>query len=343
MTFRMMWPWWVLLLVFLPLLALTIWKIRDSAGARRRDWIRRTAIVTCLALIGLTPAIPQVAQETLTTNVEMYFVVDRTGSMAAEDWNGEQARLEGVTRDMTALTEAMPAAHYTIIGFDSQATEQLPMTTDGRAVRSWAETITQELTDYSAGSSIDRPLDALTRSLRAAKERNPGNVRLVYFISDGENTDGADSSAGEDFESFAELSPLVDGGAVLGYGTPDGAKMRSFDGTSDTGFGTDAPYITGPDGDPAISRLSEETLRTLADQLGIEYAHRSEPDSVEPLVQDVDAEQIASDGRRDVTTYQDVYWPIAVVLALLLGWEAWELAREVPRSSRREPAEVSRR
>ncbi|HLR28164.1 MAG TPA: vWA domain-containing protein [Ruania sp.] len=343
MTFRMMWPWWVLLLVFLPLLSLTVWKIRASSGSRRRDWIRRTAIVVCLGLIGLTPAIPRTSPEALTSNVEMFFVVDRTGSMAAEDWAGEQARLKGVQHDMIALTEAMPSAHYTILGFDSQATEQLPMTTDGRAVRTWAETVTQEITNYSAGSSVDRPRKALNRALSSAEERNPGNVRLVFFFSDGENTDGAASSAEGGFESFAELEPLVDGGAVLGYGTPDGAKMRSYDGTSDTGFGTDAPYITAPDGEDALSHIDEKNLRTLAEQLGVQYAHRSEPDSVEPLVEDVDPQQIGADGRRDVTTYQDVYWPLAVVLALLLAWEAWDLTREVPKSTRRQAAQDKRR
>ena len=48
-------------------------------------------------------------------------------------------------------------------------------------------------------------------------------------------------------------------------------------------------------------------------------------------------EQISADGRRDVTSYTDVYWPFAVLLALLLAWEAWDLTREVPKSGRKRP------
>lgn len=342
MTLRMMWPLWLLLVVFGPLLALAVWKIRTSRGERRRDWVRRTALVFCALMIGLTPAIPRTDTDALISNVEMFFVVDRTGSMAAEDYDGDQARLVGVREDLVALTQAMPAARYTIIGFDSQATQQLPMTTDARAVRTWAETLTQEITSYSAGSSIDRPLDELTRSLTSAQERNPGNVRLVFVFSDGENTNGSASEASGSFRSFAELAPLVDGGAVLGYGTAEGGNMRSYDGTSGTGFGTDAPYITDDTGNPAVSRIDEDNLRTLAGQLGVPYVHRIEPGPMDDLVADVDVAQITADGRRDVTSYADVYWPFAVLLALLLAWEAWDLTREVPKSGRKRARQESR-
>lgn len=335
MTLRLIWPIWALALVFVPLLALALWRVRASRGQRRVDWLRRTGIVAALAVIGLCPSIPAVQDEFLTSNAELFLVVDRTGSMAAEDYNGQQARLEGVSADLVALTEAMPGSRYTIIGFDSQATRQLPMTTDARAVRSWADTVAQEITAYSAGSTIDRPLDALTESLNSAIERGPENVRLVFLLSDGENTTGSNADAGDGFRSFEELAPLIDGGAVLGYGTSEGGPMRSYDGTPSTGFGTDAPYITDDTGADAISHIDETALRTVADQLGVQYVHRIEPGNLDFLMEGIDVQDIAADGRRDLTTYTDVYWPAAAILALLLAWEAWDLTREIPRSKRK--------
>jgi len=334
MTLRMLWPLWVLLAVFVPLLALTLWRVRASRGERRVDWIRRTAMVACVALIGLCPSIPRTEQEGLVSNAELYFVVDRTGSMAAEDYNGSEPRLSGVSQDMVALTQALPGSRYAIIGFDSQSTRQLPLTTDSRAVRAWAQTVRQEITAYSAGSAVDRPLQQLTETLQAAQERNPSNVRLVFFLSDGENTSGSGSDATDGFASFAELAPLVDGGAVLGYGTAQGGNMRSYDGTDNTGYGTDAPYIVDDSGAPAVSRIDETTLRTIADQLGVPYEHRIEPNDLTSLVADIDLESISDDGRRNLTTYTDVYWPFAVLLAVLLAWEAWDLSREVPKRRR---------
>jgi Ca-activated chloride channel family protein len=341
MTLRMLWPLWALIAVFVPLLALCVWRWRGSTGLRRTEWIRRTAMVACVAVIGICPAIPSTEQDGLVSNAELYFVVDRTGSMAAEDWNGSEPRLAGVSNDMVALTQALPGSRYAIISFDSQATRQLPLTTDARAVRTWADTVRQEITAYSAGSSVDRPLEQLRETLEAAAERNPSNVRLVFFMSDGENTDGSGSNAEDGFGSFADLAPLIDGGAVLGYGTAEGGQMRSYDGTDNTGYGTDAPYITDDTGAPAISRIDETTLRTIADQMGIQYSHRIEPSDVVPLVDEIDLEAISADGRRDLTTYTDVYWPAAVLLGLLLAWEAWDLTREMPK--RRRDTEVERR
>lgn len=107
MTLRMMWPLWVTVIVFAPLLALTIWQSVRSRGQRRLHWVRRGAMVLALVVIALTPAVPSSQSSQVTSNAELYFVVDRTGSMAAEDYNGTQPRLEGVRHDLVALTEAM--------------------------------------------------------------------------------------------------------------------------------------------------------------------------------------------------------------------------------------------
>ncbi|MFV0427691.1 MAG: vWA domain-containing protein [Beutenbergiaceae bacterium] len=331
MTLRMMWPVWALLVVFAPMIGFALWRVLSTSGQRRVGWIRRSAMVLCLVGIGLTPAIPTTQSEELTSNAELYFVVDRTGSMAAEDYNEGQARLTGVSADIVALTQALPGSRYGILAFDSQATRQLPLTTDSRAVRSWAETLRQEITRFSAGSSIDRPLDALRSTLEGAAERNPSNIRLVFLLSDGENTDGSGSDTADGFQSFADLAPFIDGGAVMGYGTAEGGPMRSYDGTDATGAGTDAPYITDDSGADAISRIDETSLRTVADQLGLPYSHQITPGEVASLVSGINLSQIASDGRQDMTTLVDVYWPFVVLLSLLLAWEAWELSREVPK------------
>ncbi|WP_127130014.1 VWA domain-containing protein [Georgenia sp. SYP-B2076] len=331
MILRLVWPAWVLLLVFVPLVVLCglgWWRARRTGDGTAGSWLRRGAMVACALVIGLAPAVPAETRR-VETNAEVYFVVDRTGSMAAEDYDGARPRLEGVRHDLVAVMEALPGARYSVIGFDSQATRQLPLTTDARAVRTWAETLRQEITWYSAGSSIDRPIGALTDALRGAAQRNPADVRLVFFLSDGENTQGDAPSSTPDAADLAQLVPLVDGGAVLGYGTTAGGHMRTYDGTDDTGAGTNAPYITDesqPGSPPAVSRIDETNLRRLASQLGLAYSHRIAPTPVDALVANIDVEEIASDGRRDVSTYRDVYWPAAVVLAALVAGEAFAQA-----------------
>ncbi|GAA4427467.1 VWA domain-containing protein [Georgenia halophila] len=331
MILRMVWPVWALVLVLGPMLVLcgwSWWRARRTQDGTATAWARRSAMALATLVIGLTPAMPA-ATEQVQSNAEIFFVVDRTGSMAAEDYNGDQPRLEGVRHDIGAVVEALPGAHYSVIAFDSQATRQLPLTTDSRAVLSWAETVRQEITYYSAGSSIDRPLGALTNALEGAAERNPGNVRLVFFMSDGENTDGDDSSTSGGRQSYAPLNDVIDAGAVFGYGTPEGGRMRQYDGTEDSGAGSDAPYITDdtlPGAPPAVSRIDEENLRRVAEEMGVEYTHRVEPSPVGHITDGINIEEIASDGRRSVETYRDVTWPAGALLAGLVAWEAFYLS-----------------
>ncbi|MDO5495012.1 MAG: VWA domain-containing protein [bacterium] len=327
MTLRFLWEPWLLAVVGLPLLAVCIHALvrsrRDDDGTQVAWW-RRLAMVVAVLLIGATPAIPGEADE-VTSNLEVYIVVDRTGSMAAEDFDGSQPRLEGVRHDLRELIAAFPGSRYSIIAWDSTASRQLPLTTDARAVETWAQTLAQENSNYSAGSAIDRPLFTLTRTLERGIEQHPENVRLVFFLSDGENTDGDDSSVDASPDGYADLRPYVDGGAVLGYGTTTGGQMKVSDWS---GVGDD--YITDySTGQPAISRINEANLRALADNLGVPYEHRTAPTSLAGLASGIDVEAKRMDGRAETSALRDVTWPLAWIVAGLLAWEAYEQLRRL--------------
>lgn len=329
MSLHPVWPLWAIAFIALPLV-LACGVMLAMRRGNRVAWLRRLGIALAIAVIAIGPSTTTTTASTVQSNAEIFFVVDRTGSMAAEDYGPDGApRLDGVRHDIDAIVEAFPGARYSIIGWDSQATRQLPLTTDARAVRSWTDTVRQELTSFSTGSQVDRPLGALAEALTGAAERSPSNVRLVYFLSDGENTDGEQSSADAALQSFAPLAPLVDGGAVLGYGTAEGGRMRVWDGITPT---QEAPYITDPtQGDAeAISRLDEVTLRTIAEEMGIGYVHRVAPDAVTEFTTGVDIQEIAADGRREHLVYTPIVWPFASIALLLLAWEAFAIARAFP-------------
>lgn len=338
MSLHPVWPLWALLFVALPLV-LFCGAMLAVRRDRRVAWLRRLGIALAIALIAIGPSTTLTTASTVQSNAEIFFVVDRTGSMAAEDYDGGSPRLDGVRHDLEEIVAAFPGARYSIIAWDSQATRQLPLTTDARAVRSWADTVRQELTSFSTGSQVDRPLGALAEALTGAAERTPSNVRLVYFLSDGENTDGESSSADATLASFAPLAPLVDGGAVLGYGTTEGGRMRVWDGFTPA---EEAPYITDPTngGAEAVSRIDEVTLRTIAEELGVDYVHRVTPDTVEAFTSGVDVQEIAGDGRRQHVIYQPIVWPFASVALALLVWEAFATARTFPVTRARLAQEV---
>ncbi|WP_125775491.1 VWA domain-containing protein [Antribacter gilvus] len=337
MTFQPIAPWYVLVVVA-ALLALSGWCLARGAasgGASRLPWLRRTALCLVLLVAGLGPSVVETSRDTTVTAVDVFFVVDRTGSMAAEDYGpeGNQERLVGVRNDVVALTTAVPGARYSVIAFDSQATRQLPLTTDARAINAWAQTFRREITLYSQGSLTDRPLDELSSALVGSAEQHPASLRLVFFLSDGEQT-----AEGEP-RSFADLAPLIDGGAVLGYGTEEGGRMKEYDPDvppEEAEYLTDSTETTADGVVPdALSRIDEGVLRGLADQLGVPYERRTAPTPVEHLVAGFDPEQMADDGRRTVTSYRPVVWPLGLVLAGLLAWETFAFAGSLALERRR--------
>ena len=92
----------------------------------------------------------------------------------------------------------------------------------------------------------------------------------------------------------------------------------------------DAPYILDDSGQPAISRIDQATLRSIASQLGVPYATRSAEGDIEPLVEGIDVETVVEDGRQIETVTRPVVWPLAIVALGLLGWELLALAGLLP-------------
>ncbi|PFG21064.1 vWA domain-containing protein [Serinibacter salmoneus] len=313
----------------LPLLGAGIALALSWRTESRTAWLRRGGIALLALVMALGPSTARDTTSTVAVNADIIFVVDRTGSMAAEDYNGSEPRLDGVSADITEIVQDFPGAEYGIVAWDSRSTRQLPLTSDANAAISWADTLTQELSSLSAGSRLDRPLVALTEMLESAQERNPQNVRLVFLMSDGENTDGDASTADSPLIPFDALEPLVDGGAVLGYGTVEGGTMRVWDGSTPP---EEADWIIDPATDePAVSVIDETNLRAVAEQLAIPYEHRTQPGGLESVTQGYDLTQIAGDGRREVTVYTPLLWPFALAVLGLLAWELFALGGAFPR------------
>ncbi|MDN5685520.1 MAG: VWA domain-containing protein [Brachybacterium sp.] len=287
---------------------------------QRVAWLRRGLMVLLLLMVALRPVTPLDGEQTERMNANVFFVVDRTGSMNAEDYAGEQPRLDGVKADMSRIMGMTEGSRYSIIAFDSTATQQLPLTTDAGAATAWIDTLTTEPTEYSQGSNVDRPLETLLVELSTTQREDPDSQILVYFLSDGENTDEKES------ESFSQAASFIDGGAVLGYGTAEGGPMKAHGGPQD------GEYITGPDGERGISSIDEEQLQTIASDLGVPYIHRDDPEAeIEGTMEGITLRPIPIESARDVTSFQDWYWIASIPLAALLIWELGEMTYRLPR------------
>lgn len=275
---------------------------------------RRIGIVVALVLILLQPGLGTRAAPSQLSDIEVLVVVDRTRSMAALDYQ-DGPRIYGAQRDLTELADALPGARFALLTYGAEVELELPFTSDATTFGTGIQTLRLEGPFDGNGSRADRPLEAMREILERADEQHPDRRRIVVYVGDGENT----AESGEQ-ASFDEIEDLVDGGIVLGYGTEEGAKMPEADDLS-----TEDGYIYDQDtGEDAISRIDEDNLRAIADELGIDYAHRTEPGGMGRIADEFEATYAVDEGE-DAPAEHDLTWLFGLVLLglVLIELRSW--------------------
>ena len=288
---------------------------------QRIHWVLRIVAGFLILFAGMRPSVPTVSEsEVYNSRYDVYFVVDLTSSMVAEDWDGEgSTRLDGVREDINDLLDDYVGAKFSLVTFSSVANLRVPLTPDSTAIASAVNTMLPEVTAYSTGSSISTPLETLQTTLAAEAETND-RAKIVLYFGDGEQT------AATEPESFEPVKEFVEQSRVYGYGTEEGGKMKI-----QTGYyistNTDE-YIKDSAGADGLSILDEANLETIATQLGGDYEHRSIDERINPVDltqnQKLDLQQEEGASVNNTTEY---YWIFLIPVALLLIVEAAYLFR----------------
>jgi Ca-activated chloride channel homolog len=321
--------------------------VRVVRGAPGWAVVRSIAMTVLAATIAIDPAMGGESSEARRTAANVLFVVDSTSSMAALDYDGDSPRLEGVRADIVELAAAFPGARFALVRFDSHARLEVPWTTDAGALESAVSVLRPERALYSRGSRLDLPLLVIHDLLRAVPAMDAsadGAYGVVFYFSDGEQRSGpteelpplgqqagpilTDEGTTDSIEAWSELAPDVDGGAVFGYGTTDGAPMLEFVGADQSFLASAAPYVYDYEADAiAISRLDEANLADIARDLGVPFVHRTSPGGLTALGSAIAADApTVGDGSRG--TLRRMYWVPALGLFALALWQATATANE---------------
>ncbi len=318
MTFVPVLAWPVVVALAVGALAAVWWSPPGSGtpGESRVTHWRLTTAVLLLALAALRPGLPGGDEvQTTAANLNVYFVVDTTSSMVAEDHGAERPRLVGVRDDVDAIAEALPGARFSIVTFDNSTRVRLPLTTDTNALAAAVETLMPEPPEYSQGTSVTEADVRLRALLEQAAARHPERGRIVFYLGDGEHTAAAPPAP------FTVPRQLVQGGAVLGYGTTEGGRMPA----TISRYGAAGGYIKDPGtGEDALSRLDEDILRSLATQLGVPYLHRAAGAPVDETLVAVDVERFGTSEELEQARLRgriELYWPLLLALGLVAAWE----------------------
>lgn len=309
-------------LLCVPVLALAVWMLvrpPKSAGVATADpralagqralWAMRVVLVLACAVLLLRPGIPGGATQTLATDTDIVLVVDTTASIVAEDWGDDEPRLDGIREDVRALVEEYPGARFALITSDAAAELRMPLTTDTTALMGSLEVLRPEVTSQSRGSSIGVAAPLLSETLASAASSSPDRSRMVFYFGDGEQTVDTEP------ESFDASAKYTDAGGVFGYGTTEGGPMRiTTGGVSEDGAG----YIQY-EGADALSVIDEANLQAIAEQLGVEYQHRTA--DAAPALPEAPSTTTSYAESGEVGNVTELYWIAALVILAILGVE----------------------
>ncbi|MEE0955454.1 MAG: VWA domain-containing protein [Eubacterium sp.] len=299
-------------IIAFALAGLGIWNILRKKSFSIPIKIIRSLILVLTAVLAVTinmrPMKESYISDVPRKDMDVLFVLDTTVSMWAND--SACLRIDAAIEDCRDIMKGLDGAGFGLIRFDNEAMILAPFTTDVDNVQDALETLEQPDSYYAKGSSINTPYEAMQQVLQSSAKKE-GRVTIVFFLGDGEITDGSE------LVSYKELKQYVDGGAVLGYGTAEGGTMKSE-------YGTVYGYDENGNFGEGVSKINEENLKQIADDLGVRYVNRTQKESLERILRSVDsiAEQTIEKSRSAVV-YDDLYYYLTLPLLACIVLEGF--------------------
>ena len=305
----------------IPIWLMTILCILMLAMKRKGIWnyIRQILIVGLIFTLNLRIMVPSGEVEKKEMNLDVLFVIDNSMSMLAEDYDGNGRRLDAVKSDCEYILDKLEGARFSVIEFGNVAYRLTPFTSDKDIIMTSIKSMEGQTQYYANGTTLNTPFILMKDTLERAEEQDPDRLRLVYFFSDGENT-----SKTQKLGSFKSAEPYIYSGAVLGYGTEKGGKMKvhSYEGDYGEPFYMQTRDSKGKLVD-AISYYDEKNLKLIASDLELFYYHMTKPS----MIHDVIAEntdyitKVADTDYNKVQGYAETYYWFAIPLVVLLIYD----------------------
>lgn len=307
-------PIWLMIILCIAMLVLIFVKPTKVKKYKIINICTKVTIVILLFLINLRFMIPNGDATLITSDLKVLFVVDTTVSMRALDYNGEEERIKGVINDCCYIIDELAGSRFSIIKFGDEAKRIIPFTNDSDMAQNEIKALRLENDFYANGSSMNLSKDLLEETLEnEINNHNDSNI-VLFFISDGEIT-----KENEKLESFSKMAKYIDNGAVLGYGTKEGAQMLS---SSSSDSDNETKYVTYYEGYKritGISKIDEKNLKHLASDLDIDYIQMSKTSNIDYKLREIKKNLASSQNKEGkVKSYNDIYYYFAIPLVILL-------------------------
>lgn len=279
------------------------------------NYIRQILIVVLLFVINLRIMIPGEGIPTVAANVDVLFVIDNTISMLAEDYNGDGIRMDAVKKDCRYIMEQFPGASFSVTTFGDGVKTLTPYTIDSQMITETIGLLNGQTELYATGTSLNEVMEEMEEILNDGRK----NCKIVFFISDGEIMNS------DDLKSYPGLKKYVDTGAVLGYGTTKGGKMKALQYLSDE----EEPeyleyYDENYDKQLAVSKIDEDNLKKIASDLGVSYIHMTKQSQIDKYIDKMKSKAekfVVNEDMKPENGYRDIYFWFLIPLIILLVWD----------------------
>ena len=303
-------PIWCMLIICAVIVLLSL---KDKVNL-----IKSIIVTLLLFLINIRFMIPAKNQDKISNDIDVLFVIDETVSMIAEDYDGNTPRLEAVKKDCKYIIDNLAGARFALITFDNSSQLMMPFSTDQNATSNAISALKEADILYARGSSLNVPLKDMKTCLENVSQKSDRR-KVVFFITDGEmNVD-------EKLNSYSSISKYIDNGAVLGYGTNSGGRMK------DNSNYSIEPYVQDNSSYPtidAISKLDEKNLKKIASDMNIEYIHMDKPKNIDKKLKDIKTNTaIRSVSKSSANT--DIYYIFVIMLCIVMLYELIVLKRRI--------------
>ena len=279
---------WVLAIipiVLLIFLVLQLWKYRAQKRFAHKPMFRKLSpntslfksilkiVMLCLAVAFLAIALvnPKIGTKLETVKregVDIVFAVDVSKSMLAEDVAPN--RLDKAKQLVTQIINNLASDRVGIIAYAGKAFPQLPITTDYGSAKMFLQSMNTDMLS-SQGTAINEAINLAKTYYDDDEQTN----RVLIIISDGEDHSNASANVAE--EAGEEGIRIF----TIGVGTAKGDRIP------EKRNGVLLNYKKDQNGETVITRLDEETLKSIAKEANGVYINGNKTSVVVDEIRDI--------------------------------------------------------
>lgn len=222
----------------------------------------------CLAIALVNPKIGTKFETVKREGVDIVFAVDVSKSMLAEDVAPN--RLEKAKQLVTQIINNLASDRVGIIAYAGKAFPQLPITTDYSSAKMFLQSMNTDMLS-SQGTAINEAINLAKTYYDDDDQTN----RVLIIISDGEDHSNVAAKVAE--EASDEGIRIF----TIGVGTTKGERIP------EKRNGILLNYKKDQNGETVITRLDEETLKTIAKEANGNYINGNRTSIVVDEIRDI--------------------------------------------------------